>query len=155
MIRPLIPLLAGALVALPPAIAGTRGDDLPGPVRAALVDLQQSLQLTAPQQLQFARALAVTQEILPQLRAHHRTMLDATASELEKAVPDLAALAVLRDDTVLADLALRQTARAEWLAFYALLTPEQVALLRGELKRRAEQMDALRAVLPGIVAGLI
>lgn len=155
MIRSFLPLLAGTLIALPPAIAGTRGGDLPGPVRAALVDLQQSLQLTPPQQLQFARAMAATQDVLPQLRANHKAMLDATTNELEKAVPDLAALAVLRDDTVLADLALRQAARAEWLALYALLTPEQVALLREELKRRVEQMDSLRAVLPGIAAGLI
>lgn len=65
MIRSFIPLLAGALIALQPAIAGARDGDLPGPVRAALVDLQQSLQLTPPQQLQFARALAATQEVLP------------------------------------------------------------------------------------------
>lgn len=155
MIRSFIPLLASALIALPPAIAGTRDSDLPGPVRATLVDLQQSLQLTPPQQRQFARALAATQEVLPQLRANHKAMFDATTNELEKAVPDLAALAVLRDDTVLADLALRQRARAEWLALYALLTPEQVAILREELKRRAEQMDTLRAVLPGLAAGLI
>lgn len=82
-------------------------------------------------------------------------MFDATTNELEKAVPDLAALAALRDDTVLADLALRQRARTEWLALYALLTPEQVVILREELKRRAEQMDTLRAVLPGMAAGLI
>ncbi|WP_374341700.1 Spy/CpxP family protein refolding chaperone [Methyloversatilis sp.] len=155
MIRRLVPWLTSALLLLSPALAETRSSDLPGPVQAALLDLQKALQLTPQQQVQFTRALAVTREVMPQMRANHQALLEATKAELDKEVPDLATLAAQRDDNVLADLALRQRARAEWLALYALLTPEQVAVLRDELKRRAEQMDALRAILPRAAASLI
>lgn len=147
MTRTLLPWLTGALLVLPPAFAEPRSEEPSGPLQAALVELKSSLALTPAQQVQFARAIATTQEVLPQLRANHRAMLDATKAELAREVPDLSALAVQRDDTVLADLALRQRARAEWLDLYAQLTPEQIAILRAELQRRAEQAEALRALI--------
>lgn len=151
MMRTALPWIASALLVLPTAQAEPRQAPFPSAVGAVLTELQTALALTPPQQAQFARAMAVTRQVMPDLRAGHQALFNATQEELAHDVPDLAALAAQRDATLLADLALRQRARGEWLTLYDQFTPEQVAVLRAELHRRAGQFDALRALLPGLV----
>jgi len=117
-------------------------------------DLKQTLNLTPAQQLQFARAVAKTEDVVPQLIDNHEAMAAAARDEFDEAVPDLDALAVQRDDMVLENLALRQSARAEWLALYDMLSPEQVADLKGWIEARRARREGMRQLFGGGLSGM-
>jgi len=146
----LIVAIAATCLALSPAVAQSAAplSQLPPVLRTFVGDLKEALNLTPPQQAQFALALARTEEVLPQIRAGHANMLAAARSELQKDIPDLAALAQEKDGTELANLALRQSARTEWLRLYAMLTPDQVAVLKQHLGTVLGRIEALRQWLP-------
>lgn len=151
-------LITVSLAVLP--IAGTQAANsapptkLPPFVRTTIADLKSALNLTPPQQVQFAKAVAKTEQVVPQIRANHEALLAAIRGELEKEIPDLAALAVEKDNSELANMALRQSARAEWLNLYAMLTPEQVATLKVMLNQILSKLEAIGQVFSGLNIGL-
>jgi hypothetical protein len=110
----------------------------------AISDLEADLALSPPQRTQFTRALARTEEVAQQIQSNREKLLAATRTELEKEVPDLAALADQRDDAALSHLALRQSARAEWLKLYGMLDPGQVAVVRQRLQTVLAKVEVLR-----------
>lgn len=143
--KSLATLAAVCLIALPAAaVTPAQTPALPAAVKSRIESLKTELNLSPAQQLQFAKAVAKTQQVVPQIQANHKALLAATKSELEKDVPDLAALAVQKDNTELANLALRQSARAEWLSLYATLTPEQIAVVKTHIEEVLGKLEAIR-----------
>lgn len=130
--------------ATPPA----NWSQLPAGLRTVLSDLYDALNLTPAQQAQFLKAVAATQVVIPQIQANHQTLIKDAQAELAKAVPDLAALATEKDNTELANLALRQSARAEWLNLYAMLSPDQVAVVKKTLNELITRLESLRQLFP-------
>lgn len=130
--------------ATPPA----NWSQLPAGLRTVLSDLYDALNLTPAQQAQFLKAVAATQVVIPQIQANHQTLIKDAQAELAKAVPDLAALTTEKDNTELANLALRQSARAEWLNLYAMLSPDQVAVVKKTLNELITRLESLRQLFP-------
>jgi len=119
-------------------------------IKSLAAELEAQLDLTPPQRLQLVRAVAVTQDVVPELLDHHAALAEAARAEFENPIPDLDSLAAQRDALVLDNLALRQSARAEWLALYHMLTPEQVAVLKDWVAERRARGERMRAVLSGM-----
>jgi len=144
-------LLVVSLVALPALGNSPSSLDagLPDLVMTRIESLRQDLKLNPAQQSAFDRALAKTETIVPQIRSNRQALRAATQAEMAKDLPDLASLAAQKDRIELNNLALRQTARAEWLALYATFTPEQAAIVKQRMHRVMTKLDALRKLLPG------
>lgn len=153
--KPALAALVVCGLALPMAPAHAAPSFTPGQgtigivIKSLAADLKARLDLTPPQQVQLARAVAVTQDVVPEMLDHHAALAEAARREFENPIPDLDGLAAQRDALVLDNLALRQRARAEWLALYHLLTPEQVAMLKEWLSEQREQHARLRDLLSG------
>lgn len=123
------------------AQATPSGSTLPAPIVQAIGEIAAGLNLSPAQQAQFAIALAKTEQTVPQIRANHLALANAAKAELQNPVPDLAALANRKDATELANLGLRQIARAEWLKLYAMLSPGQVEALKPTLNAAMARIE--------------
>lgn len=126
------------------ANAAVPASPLPPLMRQAISDLEADLALSPPQRTQFSRAVARTEAVAQQIRGEREKLLAATRAELEKEMPDLAALADQRDNAMLSRLALRQSARTEWLQLYGMLDPGQVAVVRQRLQTVLAKVEVLR-----------
>lgn len=140
---------ASSALAVPVAPTAVGTGNLPPLLRTTLADLNASLNLTPAQRIQFAKALAKTQQVIPEMQANRQALVDEAKLELQKDIPDLAKLATDKDNMELANLALKQSARAEWLALYAMLTPDQVAILKNTLAQLLAKEEAFLQLFPG------
>lgn len=117
--------------------------ELPARMENRLEHWHQALQLTSTQEAQYQRALEKMRNTGPQLRANHDALREKMEAEMQKPVPDLQALATLKDSTEQANQTLRRAVRAEWLTLYGMLTPSQVSLVKEQLKKMHQHHHGL------------
>ncbi|MCE1186488.1 MAG: Spy/CpxP family protein refolding chaperone [Zoogloea sp.] len=112
---------------------GERCEGMSKRMEQRLDALQTQLKLDPAQQAQFAKARQLSLDAMKQGRETHSKLHEQAKAELAKPRPDLAALAEARDKAEEATRSQRQAARKEWLALYATLSPEQVAVAKAEM----------------------
>jgi Spy/CpxP family protein refolding chaperone len=116
---------------------------MPDPL-AMLQRIQAKLNLNTSQQQQWDAAVAQSKSAHQAMRANFQQLKAATQAELAKPEPDLAAVAAVADQVQQQNIALRQQARATWLALYGTFSPEQKATVRDAINARLTRMEALR-----------
>jgi Spy/CpxP family protein refolding chaperone len=102
------------------------------------------LKLDTSQQVMFDAAVAQSKVARESGRALHRKVKDAMRAELAKTEPNLAAVALIADDTEQQVRALRHHTRDQWLKLYATFTADQKAVVRDMVQKRMDRMDSLR-----------
>ena len=99
--------------------------------------LKSDLKLNTSQQAMWDAAAAQSKSARDTGRANFDKVRTAMSAELAKPEPDLAAVAAVADDAQAANTALRKQIRSQWLALYATFTPEQKAVVKEALGKRA------------------
>lgn len=118
-----------------------------------LAALEQSLDLTAGQKVQFDTAVAATQRAVLAVALRGMALKLRAQAEFGKDRPDLAALAELREANAEATRPLREAARDEWLKLYGMLSNDQVAKVKAHLAEKLEQLDALHEFMLRLLLG--
>jgi Spy/CpxP family protein refolding chaperone len=136
-------LTAGVACVALQAWAQAPGHGMPDPL-AMLQRIQAKLNLNTSQQQQWDAAVAQSKSAHQAMRANFQQLKAATQAELAKPEPDLAAVAAVADQVQQQNIALRQQARAAWLALYGTFSPEQKATVRDAINARLTRMEALR-----------
>ena len=106
--------------------------------------LKSDLKLNTSQQAMWDAAAAQSKSARDTGRANFDKVRTAMSAELAKPEPDLAAVAAVADDAQAANTALRKQIRSQWLALYATFTPDQKAVVKEALGKRAARMDKFR-----------
>jgi len=148
--------LAATVVTLSaaPALAQPAGGPMQGGHFAApitqswphlLEGAKDSLNLNTSQQALWDSAVAQSRQAHAGMRANRQQLQAAVAAEIAKPEPDLAGLAATTDAVEQQNRALRQSARAPWLALYATFSPDQKAIVRGLLQQRVADAQSFRS----------
>jgi Spy/CpxP family protein refolding chaperone len=114
-------------------------------VEQILGSVKGQLNLNTSQQLMWDNAVAQTRAAHAAGRANMQKVHDATAAELAKPEPDLAAVAAVADGVHAGNQALRQGVRDQWLQLYATFTADQKAVVRDALAKQLARMEAIGA----------
>ena len=118
-----------------------------------LAKLEQALDLTAEQKVQFDAAVAATQHAIVVAAINGMHLKQQVQAEFAKTRPDLAALAQAHDANAQASIPLRHAAREEWLKLYALLSDDQVATVKTILQEKLDHLDALQQFVQRLLFG--
>jgi hypothetical protein len=110
-----------------------------------------SLNLSPAQQAQFDAAETATQRVVIASVAAGAHLKAQMRVEFAKARPDLEALARLKDANDVALRPLHQGARAEWLKLYAILSDDQVAIVKAHLIETLGHLEALHQYVMHLV----
>ena len=136
--------LFATLLALSAACCAQPGPGMGSPLHM-LAAVKGQLNLNTSQQLQWDNAVAQAKAAHEAARSAHDQLEAAMQAELDKAEPDLAAVATLADGTRQQAESAHRTARDAWLALYATFTPAQKAVVRDTLKAGIAHMQAWHA----------
>jgi hypothetical protein len=105
--------------------------------------LEQALQLTPAQKVQFDAAIGATKRVMLQVTMASLQAKARIEEELKKPRPDLNVLWELRDAFVEDGKTLRLEARDEWRKLYALLDDDQIKTLKRFMQERIDQLGLL------------
>ncbi len=132
--------LAGAAVAQPFGHHGSGGP------HGMIEQIVQSGKLTldSSQQLARDRAVEASKAAHQQAIANRQSLHAAMQAELAKPEPNLASVAAAADQVQQQNQGLRKSVRDQWLALYAMLTPEQKAVVRDAMTQRMARADSFR-----------
>ena len=137
--------ISGIAAAQPqPRHHGPHGHHGGGDFISAIAGLKSELNLNTSQQAMWDAAAAQSKSARDTGRANFDKVRTAMSAELAKPEPDLAAVAAVADDAQAANTALRKQIRSQWLALYATFTPEQKAVVKEALGKRAARMEKFR-----------
>ena len=135
--------LAFAVDAAAQAPGAGAGD--PGAMIARMLQsAKAALNLDTSQQLAWDNAVSASKAAHQAIRANRQKVRDAVQVELAKPQPDLAAVAALADDVAQQNRAQHINARNQWLALYAMLSPDQKTIVRDGIAARLSRLDAFR-----------
>ena len=137
--------LSGAALAQPAHPHGGPGHG--GDFGHVFAAIKSQLNLNTSQQTMWDAAVAQSKAAREAGRANFGKVRTAMQAELAKPEPDLAAVAAASDDAQAANTALRKQVRGQWLALYATFTPDQKAVVKDALAKRASRMEQLREKL--------
>lgn len=130
--------LAGTAFAQPAHHGRDGGDLLMG-----IAALKSQLSLNTSQQTMWDNAVAASSAARDSVRTNMQKVHDAMATELAKAEPDLAAVAVVADASQASNQSLHRQVRAAWLNLYGTFTPDQKAVVKASLQKRMAKMEAM------------
>jgi hypothetical protein len=135
--------VTAALVAfgLPAARAELPGAGISFP---AITKVEHKLNLSPAQKAQFDVALNATRVAFAAIDTHHKELKAFAERELATARPNLELLAVEVDDTLDQGRIERHKAQVEWLKLYAMLSGEQVAIVKVALQEKLTMMSWIR-----------
>lgn len=102
------------------------------------------LNLDSSQQQAWDNAVAQSKAAHQTIGANRQRLHDMAEVELAKPEPDLAALAALADQIHQTNHDAHVAARNEWLKLYAMLSPEQKAVVRDGIAARVARMEQFR-----------
>ena len=139
--------LAGVTAMAQPAGGHGHGPGHPGGMEIGQIlgAVKGQLNLYTSQQLAWDNAVTETKRAHTIGRTNMQKVRDAMTSELANAEPNLAAVAAVADSVHADNQALRQGVRKQWLQVYAILLPEQKAIVRDALKSRMARMETMGA----------
>jgi Spy/CpxP family protein refolding chaperone len=115
-----------------------------GGLPAAIVALKAELNLNASQDAMLNAALASGKAAREAARASRQTVRQLVKEELAKPAPDLAKIAAAQDQVQDAALNARRAVRNQMLQLYATFTPEQIAVVKEAMNRRASRFESFR-----------
>jgi hypothetical protein len=110
----------------------------------AITKVERKLNLTPEQKEQFDVALAASKVAFLALEANHKELRQFAQKELANARPNLEALSGEFDDAMEFGRTATRKARAEWLKLYAMLSDEQVAVVRDALQEKIALVSWIR-----------
>ena len=110
----------------------------------AITKVERKLNLTAEQKEQFDVALAASKVAFLAIEANHKDLKQFAETELANARPNLEALSGEFDDAMEFGRNATRKARAEWLKLYAMLSDEQVAIVKEELREKVALVSWIR-----------
>jgi hypothetical protein len=137
-------LAAGAAfvaLGLPLADAASPGAEVSFP---AIARIEQKLNLTADQKAQFEVALAASKTAFLAIEENHKELKAFAEQELANTRHDLELLAAELDDAMELGRVQRHNARAEWLKLYAMLSDDQVAVVKTALQEKIAMVSWIR-----------
>ncbi|MEO5702200.1 MAG: Spy/CpxP family protein refolding chaperone [Casimicrobiaceae bacterium] len=125
---------------------GGGGEDL---VARTLLATKASLNLNTSQQQAWDAAVAQSRAAFDSIRANRQQLKTALQAELAKPAPDLVAIAAMEDQVLQQNIPQRVAARNHWLNVYAMLSPEQKAIVRDAISARLARMEGFRERMKG------
>jgi hypothetical protein len=132
---------AFAAFGLPAAHAQLPGAGISFP---AITKVERKLNLTPAQKVQFDIALEASKSSFVAVEANHKELKQLADLELAKTRPDLEMLANELDESMEQIRVEKAKVRAEWLKLYAMLSDDQVAIVKAALKEKIALMAWVR-----------
>ena len=109
-----------------------------------ITKVERQLNLTPEQRVQYDVALNATKAAFVSIEASHKALKEFAEIELANDRPNLDLVVAELDDAIDANRIDSRKARAEWLKLYAMLSAEQVAIVKSALQDKLKLVSWIR-----------